>query len=102
MRLQYYRVVKGKVRGLGARQDKKIFCPPQVYNTVSAGKVRSFPERVHRFHSQDPLAGKLYVLCLAIMYLYYLLLCYLQPKEVGTSVVWWHACREGFIVNFRL
>lgn len=54
----------------------------QVYDTVMQGKGRSFPERIHKFHQRDPLAGKLYVLALALMYLLYMLLCFLQPQEV--------------------
>lgn len=53
----------------------------QVYNRVSQEKGRSFPERIHRFHQRDPLAGKLYVFALAIMYVFYLILCFLQPEK---------------------
>lgn len=53
----------------------------QVYDRVSKNKVRSFPKRIQRFHQRDPLAGKLYVLALAIMYIIYLALCFLQPEK---------------------
>ena len=55
----------------------------QVYDQVSQEKGRSFPERVRRFHARDPLAGKLYVFVLTLLYLYHLLICYLQPQKVG-------------------
>lgn len=53
----------------------------KVYDRVSKNKVRSFPKRIQRFHQRDPLAGKLYVLALAIMYIIYLALCFLQPEK---------------------
>lgn len=54
----------------------------QVYNRVSQEKGRSFPERLHRFHQRDPVAGKLYVFALALMYIFYLIICCLQPQKV--------------------
>lgn len=59
-----------------------ILCYVQVYNRVSHGKGRSFPERIHRFHQRDPLAGKLYVFALALMYVFYKIICFFQPEEV--------------------
>lgn len=53
----------------------------KVYNRVSCVKGRSFPERIRRFHQRDPLAGKLYVFALALMYVFYKILCFFQPEE---------------------
>jgi hypothetical protein len=37
---------------------------------------------IDRFNARDPVAGKLYVFVLTLLYLIYLLLCWWRPQQV--------------------
>ena len=47
--------------------------------------IVSLPPCPPRYHQRDPLAGKVYVFVLTLMYLYYCILCFLQPEEVSLN-----------------
>lgn len=42
-------------------------------------------DQYYRFNARDPVAGKLYMFVLTLLYLIYLLLCWWRPQQVHGS-----------------
>ena len=81
--LSIYKVIIDTIIPLAVKSVIKSSLPcPNISHACKLNYANLNLCRLSRYHERDPLAGKLYVFLLTVMYFVYLLLCYFQPQKV--------------------